>query len=360
MSIASSRSRPGRRRFLAGAFAALAVPALAACAGGRADLFARRGYDLHLAGLHHPRAITFAPDGRLFLAEAGSALRDGRITSVDASGRARVLHSGLPRYPSPYGDDEDVGLAGIEYLDGSIYGVIGQGEDDLASFLFRVDGDGTFTPLANLKHQPALGFPPQAPTPAIESESGIVLYDPNNLFDLAYHPDQDVFYVSDAGANWILAVSLDGAEVDYIAQYSRSGDHTVPTGIAVGPDRAVYHGLLSGFPYSIGSGVVSRIDAERKVSDFVLGVTMPIDVAWGPDGLLYVLEFGQGLDDGAPPGITAASGRVLRRVGDSLDVVIDGLNYPYAMAFGPSGDLWITVNSSFGDPGSGQLIRVTL
>ena len=360
MSIASSRSRPGRRRFLAGAFAALAVPALAACAGGRADLFARRGYDLHLAGLHHPRAIAFAPDGRLFLAEAGSALRDGRITSVDASGRARVLHSGLPRYPSPYGDDEDVGLAGIEYLDGSIYGVIGQGEDDLASFLFRVDGDGTFTPLANLKHQPALGFPPQAPTPAIESESGIVLYDPNNLFDLAYHPDQDVFYVSDAGANWILAVSLDGAEVDYIAQYSRSGDHTVPTGIAVGPDRAVYHGLLSGFPYSIGSGVVSRIDAERKVSDFVLGVTMPIDVAWGPDGLLYVLEFGQGLDDGAPPGITAASGRVLRRVGDSLDVVIDGLNYPYAMAFGPSGDLWITVNSSFGDPGSGQLIRVTL
>lgn len=360
MYIASSRSLPGRRRFLAGAFAALVVPALAACAGGRADLQSRRGYDIHLAGLHHPRAIAFAPNGCLFLAEAGSALRDGRITSVDAVGRASILHSGLPRYPSPYGDDEDVGLAGIEYLDGSIYGVIGQGEDDLSSFLFRVDPDGAFVPLANLKHQPALGFPPQAPTPAIESESGIVLYDPNNLFDLAYHPDQGVFYMSDAGANWILAVTPDGRAVDYIAQYSRSGDHTVPTGIVIGPDGAVYHGLLSGFPYNIGAGVVSRIDADRNVSDFVLGVTMPIDIAWGPDGLLYVLEFGQGLDDGAPPAITAASGRVLRRDGDRLDIVIDGLNYPYAMAFGPSGVLWITVNSSFGKPGSGQLIRVSL
>ena len=203
-------------------------------------------------------------------------------------------------------------------------------------------------------------IPPQAPPPAIEPESGTVLYDPNNLFDLAYHPQQRVFYISDAGANWILAVTPDGAEVDYIAQYSRSGDHTVPTGIVVGPDRAVYHGLLSGFPYNIGDGVVSRIDADRNVSDFVLGVTMPIDIAWGPDGLLYILEFGQGLDDGAPPAITAASGRVLRRNRGRLDLVIDGLNYPYAMVFGPSGDLWITVNSSFGEPGSGQLIRVTL
>ncbi len=43
------------------------------------------------------------------------------MTSVDASGGATVLHSGLPRCPSPYGDDEDVGLAGIDYLDGLNY-----------------------------------------------------------------------------------------------------------------------------------------------------------------------------------------------------------------------------------------------
>ncbi len=360
MPIASPRSRLSRRRLLAGAFAALAAPALAACAGGRADLQARRGYRVHLGGLHHPRAIAFAPDGRLFLAEAGSALSDGRVTSIDAAGITTVLHSGLPRYPSPYGDDEDVGLAGIDYLAGSIYGVIGQGEADLASFFFRVDAGGIFTPLANLKHQPVLGFPAQAPTPAIDPESGTVIYDPNNLFDLAFHPEQGVFYISDAGANWILAVTPDGRAVDYVAQYARVGGHTVPTGIVIGPDRAVYHGLLSGFPYTIGAGVVSRIDAARNVSDFVLGLTMPIDVAWGPDGSFYILEFAQGLDGGSPPAITAASGRVLRRDGDRLDLVIDGLNYPYAMAFGPSGDLWITVNSSFGDPASGQLIRVRL
>lgn len=360
MHAPSSRFPTSRRRFVAGAFAAFAVPAVAACSGARVDLQARRGYTVHLGGLHHPRAITFAPDGSLFLAEAGSALRDGRVNSVDAAGNATVLYSGLPRYPSPYGDEEDVGLAGIEYLDGSIYGVIGQGDENLASFLFRVDPDGTFTPLANLKHQPALGFPAQAPTPAIESEEGVVLYDPNNVFDLAYHREQGVFYISDAGANWILAVTPDGREVDYVAQYTRTGDHTVPTGIVVGPDGAVYHGLLSGYPYTIGTGVVSRIGVDRDVSDFVLGVTMPIDVAWGPDGSFYILEFGQGLDDGFPPEITAASGRVLRRHGERLDVVIDGLNYPYAMAFGPSGDLWITVNSSFGTAGTGQLIRLRL
>ena len=97
MPIASPRSRLSRRRLLAGAFAALAAPALAACAGGRADLQARCGYRVHLGGLHHPRAIAFAPDGRLFLAEAGSALSDGRVTSIDAAG----INHRPPLRPAP-------------------------------------------------------------------------------------------------------------------------------------------------------------------------------------------------------------------------------------------------------------------
>ena len=340
---------------LAGALAGVVGMGLAGCTGGRADRLARRGSRVVVEGLHHPRAIAFAPDGTLYLAEAGTHLLDGRITTVGADGSQTLVYGGLPRYPSPYGDAEDVGLGGIEFHDGAIYGVIGQGEFDLASFMFRVDADGTFVPLANLKHVPALGFPPQAPVPAIDAESGTVLYDPNNVFDLAYHPTEGVFYVADAGANWILTVTPDGREVEYVAQYTRVGDHSVPTGIVVGPDGAVYHGLLAGYPYLVGSGVVSRIGPDREVTDFVVDITMPIDIAWGPDGNFYILEFAQGLDDGIPPGIVAESGRLLRKSADRLEVLVEGLNFPYGMAFDRYGDLWITVNSSFSDPGTGSL-----
>jgi hypothetical protein len=355
MNSRNARLRVGRRRFVAGGIAGLVGMGLAGCVGARDARLAPGEHRVVVEGLHHPRAIAFAPDGTLFLGEAGSDLLDGRITTVDPAGRQTPIHEGLPRFPSPYGDAEDVGLAGIEFHDGAIYGVIGQGEFELASFMFRVDADGTFVPLANLKHFPALGFPPQAPTPAIDNESGTVIYDPTNVYDLAYHPEEDAFYVADAGSNWILKVSLDGRTVEYVAQYTRVGDHTVPTGIVVGPDGAIYHGLLAGYPYSVGAGVISRIGTDREITDFILDITMPIDVAWGPDGEFYVLEFAQGLDNGSPPQMKPRSGRVLRKVGDGMEVVFERLNYPYAMAFDGEGYLWITVNSSFEEPGTGEL-----
>ena len=69
--------------------------------------------------------------------------------------------------------------------------------------------------------------------------------------------------------------------------------------MAVGPDGAYYVGQLTGFPFPPGGASVFRIvPGEEPTGDTALwqgrlyasGFTNIIDVAFGPDGTLYVLE----------------------------------------------------------------------
>ena len=66
---------------------------------------------------------------------------------------------------------------------------------------------------------------------------------------------------------------------------------TVPTSVAIGPDGSYYVGQLTGFPFPVGGANVYRVPANGGLPEvYAEGFTAIIDVAFAPDGSLYVLE----------------------------------------------------------------------
>ena len=65
----------------------------------------------------------------------------------------------------------------------------------------------------------------------------------------------------------------------------------VPTSIEEGPDDQYYVGQLTGFPFPVGGANVYRVNPRTgRQSVFASGFTNIMDLAFGRDGTLYVLE----------------------------------------------------------------------
>jgi hypothetical protein len=98
---------------------------------------------------------------------------------------------------------------------------------------------------------------------------------------------------------------------------------TVPTGIAVGPDGALYVSTLTGFPFPEGGAVVYRMEDKDKDGDalepgettvFASGLTTATDLAFEKDGSLLVAQFSLDM-------LTEAPGNVVRIKNGAMSVV---------------------------------------
>ena len=85
------------------------------------------------------------------------------------------------------------------------------------------------------------------------------------------------------------------------------------------------------------------------------GFATEVAVDIGPDGLLYVLEMSPAAGFPAP-----GAGKVVRinRQGNIEDVAT-GLVVPTGMVFGPDGNLYVS-NFGAAPPGLGQIVRISL
>ena len=64
----------------------------------------------------------------------------------------------------------------------------------------------------------------------------------------------------------------------------------VPTAAVKGPDGAWYVSQLTGFPFPAGGARIFRVVPGHRPTVYATGLTNVIDLAWGPDRMLYVLE----------------------------------------------------------------------
>lgn len=126
---------------------------------------------------------------------------------------------------------------------------------------------------------------------------------------------------------------------------------SVPTSVVQGPDGAWYVGELTGFPFVIGAARVHRVVPGETPTIYAEGFTNIMDLAFAPNGTLYVLEIAHNsLLDPNPVGAIIEVGT------DGTQTMIhDGLFFPGGMAFS-RGALYVTDCGIC--PGFGTLLRI--
>ena len=321
-----------------------------------------------MTGLDNPRGLAFGPEGALYVAEAGRGgtgpctfsirpAEPGQPFCYGPSGAVSRLWRGvqervvteLPSYASMFGQASgahDIAMLGR----GNAQVSIGWGSNPLlrdtlgppwTSFdrLARIDASGSW------RLEEDLGAYEVAANP------GGGLPD-SNPYGLLAEPAQVV--VADAGSNALLAVRSNGSISTIATLPSRpQGRPTdaVPTSVTVGPDGAYYVGELTGVPFAAGVANVYRVVPGQAPTVAYTGFTTIIDLTFGPDGSLYVLEHSTG------PAFFALPGRLLKIAPDGTrTTVVDGLTRPGSVAVGPDGALYVSNRSI--SVGTGEVLRV--
>ena len=184
-----------------------------------------------------------------------------------------------------------------------------------------------------------------------------------NVKVLAVLPDEVV-----PTANIKALAGCPGSAAPFCALPDAMPAQPVSTSIAVDRRGYIYVGELKGFPAPTGESNIWRISPKANgarcgespdcVKVFDGGFTSIIDLAFGPDGLLYVTE----LDEKSWAAVeifgTPAGGKISAcnvRSGDCFDVK-RGLLEPTAITFDESGALWATQKSLV--PNGAEVVKV--
>jgi hypothetical protein len=287
----------------------------------------------------------------------------GRISKLDKSGNRTTVASGFPSSVAAQGDLQ--GVADIAFLNGKLYAVTGgggcsHGNASSPNILASVDTkSGSWKVLANLS-QFLQSHPAAYPDAADFEPDGVfyslVAYD-NRLYTLEPNHGQ-LFSTSAAGD---LREELDisrqqGHIVPTSLAISNGRFYIGNLGLfPITPNSSKIMSFNAGacpWPFLVGLGCGDELQALR-LSGSRAGFTTVVAVDFGPDGLLYALELSNAA--GLP---TPGDGKVVRLncTGDIEDVAT-GLSVPTGMTFGPDGYLYV---SNFGAAPTGQILRISI
>lgn len=333
-------------------------------------------------GLNNPRGLGFAGNGDLYVAEAGIG-GDGRcrpapdgqpvdvcygetgsLTRIDVDGRrpARRVVTGLPSMAAAGGFAAASGPVDVQFSGSTAYVVMGWGGDPalragmgpksrLFGTVLLATPDGQYFPVSDISANEQRNNPAGGP---VDTNPYGVLSLPNRRI------------VADAGANALIeSRSMDLVQPPrnrtfVVLPPTAFGTEAVPTTVTKGPGGDFYVGQLTGAPFFQGASTIWRVPAKGgSARPYVTGLTAVVDIAFGRDGSLYIVEIASGLvpGPGADPGV--GNGRLLRKPKNGgVEVVLEGLVFPAGVAVGRDGAIYLTNFGIF--PGGGEVLRVTL
>ena len=331
------------------------------------------GTQVVMSGLNAPRGLAIGPDGALYVAESGTTQVNGPCAPTPPrgancwsgtgsisrlwKGRQERVATGLPSIYNASALD----ISGPQHIDfqglGNGYVTIGWGGDpaaraalgqyaSLVGTLIRVRPNGKWSVEADVA-----GFE-RAANPDNE------VFDSNPYGLLAEAGTQ---YVTDAGGNSLLRVGANGA-ISLVATFARvpapamfgGSSQAVPTNVRRGPDGALYVSTLTGVPFTTGAASVFRVADGGAPQPFATGFKTITDLAFGPDGSLYVLQYASG------PGLFfAGAGKVVRVApnGQRTDVVT-GLTNPTGIVVADDGTIYVSNKGNVA--GVGEVLRIVL
>ncbi|MFE9691896.1 ScyD/ScyE family protein [Micromonospora sp. NPDC005806] len=307
--------------------------------------------------------LATAPDGSLLVADAGAGIVE--------------LRNGVGTLAAPLPGVTDVAPIGR----GDMFAVTGGGEDASARKLFRVSGGAT-------REIADLGAFEAAVNPDGEEID-------SNPYDVAALGGGKAL-VADAGANALLVVDQQG-NVDWVATLPDELASTanakqlagcpaappefafvctlpemipaqgVATSVAVGPDGAYYVSELKGFPGPIGASKVWRVEPGTRHAEcgtspactvVADGFTSIVDLAFAPNGTLYVVEIDEAsflaveLGSGTSGTVNACSPGSW-----TCTPVATGLSMPMAATVGKDGTVYALTQGLL--PGAAKVIALS-
>jgi hypothetical protein len=277
--------------------------------------------------------------------------KTARISKITPDGTRTTVVETLPSSQTSAGSGGLVsGVADVAFIGDTLYGLLSgagcsHGIPDEPNGVIRVNRDGTSVLIADLS-------------------SFVRTHPVQNPFPGDFEPDETSFSMAEAGGKLYVVEPNHGA-LDEVAQdgqvrrvldISASQGHIVPTAVAA-HDGNFYIGNLSSFPVQPGVSNIYRITPSGQIDIFARGVTAVTGVAFDSQGRLYVLE--ADTTPGMPGPTAAGSGKVVRlTVSGTFEDIATGLTFPTGMDFGPDGKLYVS-NFGFGlPPGMGQVVRV--
>lgn len=330
---------------------------------------AQTPYTVVMSGLDNPRGLAFAPNGALYVAEAGRGgggpcvvlPRETRCYGLTGAitrlwkGQQERVAEGLPSNATPEGTDasgpDDISFQGT----GGAYITMGLGGGPALRAAFGNESFGTLIHMAtsgrwkvtaDMVAYEVLSNPAGGP---VDSNPFGVLAEATGRI------------VADAGANALLKVGADGT-IATLAVFPSQPNPTpvgpptieaVPTSVARGPDGNLYVGQLTGAPFVPGLAKIYRvIPGQVQPVVHCPGFKMIIDLAFEASGSLLVVEHATG---GLffPP----SSGRLSRVAPDcSRTVLLSGLDRPTSVAVGDDGAIYVTNHGV--TPGAGEVLKL--
>jgi hypothetical protein len=364
---------------------------VAPAAAATTSMAATISVEVVASGLDSPRHLAFGSRGDLFVAESGRGGSGpcfvggegpacmgatGAVTKIDRRGRQSRIAQGLASYANTPGNTNAIGPHGITVLGANRVFVTNGGPTepkdasgspisrdtlaaqnpvaDLFGRLLRVKHHGQIRKIADLwAFERDVNPDAVVGNPAVDSNPVDVLF------------DRGRFVVADAGGNAIDVVNHKG-RVSNLAVFANrlvpnpfGGPdipmQAVPTSVVVGPDRQYYVSQLTGFPFPPGGANVYRVNPHTgAVTVFASGFTNIMDLAFGKNGTLYVLEIDH---DGLLSGSTDGGLFAVSRDGTKRQIALapGSLTMPGGIAVGRDA-LYVTNNA--GSPGGGQVLRI--
>ena len=315
--------------------------------------------------LRFPRGLKFGPDSRLYVAESGlggaettvglcdqdpnfgpfQSGRTSRVTSFDLQRNRTVVVNNLPSSIDIYG--ETFGAADVAFLGNTLYILTNgsgcsQGVSYANNGILRLNGDGTLTPINDL---------------SVWTQNNPVANPPCCDFDLegvwwTLNVSHGVFYTNNANTGDFLRVTPDG-NTTRVIDISATEGHNVPAGVA--QNGNFYIANLGLFPITPGSSSLYKLLPNQRLMQMFDGLTAVIGLAF-MDGKLYVLETSTEADN------PVSGGGKIVRVSDSgeLTDVLTGLSFPTAITAGPDGALYVSEFGYGDDPTAGRILQVRL
>lgn len=278
--------------------------------------------------LNSPRGLNFGANGALYVAEAGRggdqqcfvgaegpalAGRTGSISRLQGGSQQRIVtglasHAGAGGFGA-IGPHDVVPTAG-----GKLNVTVGLGANPASrsqclpigrdfGWLVRARDNGDWRNRVDLAayeaaKNPDRGIPDSNPY-GLLAESARAGHDDEDESENDSDDDErgqgQAIIATDAGGNSLLRIN--GKRITTLATFpSRSSGRStdaVPTSVARGPDGALYVGELTGAPFTPGLANVYRIVGDSAVP-YLAGFSFIVDITFGRDGSLYVLEFASG------------------------------------------------------------------